>query len=49
MTLMAMSKSTDYGVKESARVIMCNIFYVVEYRELIVMLLIYYSEVKFSK
>jgi hypothetical protein len=34
MTLLAMDKSADEGVRSTARVIKSNIFYVLEYREM---------------
>lgn len=49
MTLTAMDKSDNSTVRESSKVIKNNIFYVVEYRELILMLLLNFDEVKFTK
>lgn len=48
LTLTTMDKSPDELVVESARIIKCNIFYVIEYRELILTLLITYDELKMS-
>lgn len=48
LTLSAMDKSTDSMVVESARIIKCNIFYVIEYRELVLTLLITFDELKMS-
>lgn len=48
LTLMAMDKSPDGTVRDSSKVIKSNIFYVVEYRELIVTLLITFDELKLS-
>lgn len=47
-TLSFMDKSDDFMVKESSRVIKSNIFYVMEYRELILTLLVMYDELKMS-
>nr|CAD7457158.1 unnamed protein product [Timema tahoe] len=49
MTLTAMDKSTDASVRNSSKVIKSNIFYVIEYRELILMLLLNFDEVKMSR
>ncbi|XP_049842526.1 protein timeless homolog [Schistocerca gregaria] len=49
MTLIAMDKSDDAVVRNSSRVIKSNIFYVIEYRELIFTLLINFSETKMSR
>ncbi|XP_068081977.1 protein timeless homolog [Anabrus simplex] len=49
MTLMAMDKSGDPSVQESARVIKSNIFYVIEYRELILTLMLNFDEIKMSR
>ena len=40
-----MSRSSDPKIRESARVIQSNIFYVIEYREVFLTLLKNYSEV----
>ncbi|KAH1021930.1 hypothetical protein HUJ04_011414, partial [Dendroctonus ponderosae] len=48
MTLAAMDKSPDGNVRDSARVIKSNIFYVLEYREFILTLLVNYDELKMS-
>ncbi|PSN55766.1 Protein timeless [Blattella germanica] len=48
MTLMAMDRSEDPNVRESSKVIKSNIFYVVEYRELILTLTLNFDEIKFS-
>lgn len=48
LSLSAMDKSTDALVVESARIIKSNIFYVIEYRELILTLLITFDELKMS-
>ncbi|XP_046407332.1 protein timeless homolog [Ischnura elegans] len=47
-TLGAMSSSTDQKIKDSAQVLMSNIFYVVEYRELCLTLLMSYLPQKMS-
>lgn len=47
-TLSDMEKSTEFVVKESTKVIKSNIFYVMEYRELILTLLVMYDELKMS-
>ncbi|XP_065170446.1 protein timeless homolog isoform X2 [Atheta coriaria] len=44
-TLCAMDKSKDEAVRASSRVIKSNIFYVLEYRELILHLMIQYNDV----
>ncbi|KAJ9574818.1 hypothetical protein L9F63_008017, partial [Diploptera punctata] len=49
MTLMAMDKCDNPTVRESSKVIKSNIFYVVEYRELILVLMLNFDEIKFSK
>jgi timeless len=46
MTLQAMDKCEDDAVRQSARVIKSNIFYVVEYREMCQMLLQSYDPAK---
>lgn len=43
-----MDKSPDGTVRDSARVIKSNIFYILEYRELIITLLVTYNELKMS-
>ncbi|XP_017893332.1 protein timeless homolog isoform X2 [Ceratina calcarata] len=48
-TLMAMDLSTDRGVKESSRVIKSNVFYVPEYRETILSLILSFDSVKMSR
>lgn len=48
-TIMAMDKSPDGTVRDSATVIKNNIFYVLEYRELILTLLMTYDELKMSE
>lgn len=47
-TLCVMDKSPDGTVKDSAKVIKSNIFYVHEYREFILALLVNYNELKMS-
>jgi len=49
MTLTAMDKSDDSAIRESSKIIKSNIFYVVEYRELILTLLLNFDEIKFTK
>jgi len=49
MTLTAMDKSDDSTIRESSKIIKNNIFYVVEYRELILTLLLNFDEIKFTK
>ncbi|XP_043579591.1 protein timeless homolog [Bombus pyrosoma] len=48
-TLMAMDQSADRGVRESSKVIKSNVFYVPEYRETILSLLLCFDEVKMSR
>ncbi|XP_065210655.1 protein timeless homolog [Planococcus citri] len=48
-TLMKMYQSQDKGVRDSSHTIMSNIFYIVEYRELLMSLLNLFDEIKFSK
>ncbi|XP_050308820.1 protein timeless homolog [Anthonomus grandis grandis] len=48
MTLAAMDRSPDGNVRDSAKVIKSNIFYVLEYREFILTLLVNYDELKMS-
>ncbi|KAG5899963.1 hypothetical protein JTB14_034534 [Gonioctena quinquepunctata] len=47
-TLFAMDKSPDGSVRDASKVIKSNIFYVPEYREFILTLLINYDELKMS-
>ena len=49
MTLTSMDKSDDLAIRESSKIIKSNIFYVVEYRELILTLLLNFDEIKFTK
>lgn len=48
-TLLAMDKSTDPTVKESAKVLKSNIFYVLEYREFILNTFLNYDENKMPR
>ncbi|XP_022825293.1 protein timeless homolog [Spodoptera litura] len=48
-TLLAMDKSTDPTVKESAKVLKSNIFYVLEYREFIIATVLNYDENKMPR
>lgn len=48
-TLLAMEKSTDPTVKESTKVLKSNIFYILEYREFILHLLLSFDDVKMPK
>ncbi|XP_066149968.1 protein timeless homolog isoform X2 [Euwallacea fornicatus] len=48
MTLSAMDRSPDGNVRDSSKVIKSNIFYVLEYREFILTLLVNYDELKMS-
>ncbi|XP_039749472.1 protein timeless homolog [Pararge aegeria] len=48
-TLLAMDKSTDDSVKESAKVLKSNIFYVLEYREFILSIFLNYDENKMPR
>nr|CAB3517255.1 unnamed protein product [Spodoptera littoralis] len=48
-TLLAMDKSTDSTVKESAKVLKSNIFYVLEYREFIIATVLNYDENKMPR
>nr|XP_021188135.2 protein timeless homolog isoform X2 [Helicoverpa armigera] len=48
-TLLAMDKSTDPSVKESAKVLKSNIFYVLEYREFIISTFLNYDENKMPR
>ncbi|XP_049869881.1 protein timeless homolog [Pectinophora gossypiella] len=48
-TLLAMDKSTDITVKDSAKVIKSNIFYVLEYREFILSTFLNYDENKMPR
>lgn len=49
LTLLKMDKSPDGTVKDSSKVIKSNIFYVLEYRELILSLLMTFDEQKVSQ
>lgn len=49
LSICAMDKSPDGSVRDSAKVIKSNIFYVVEYRELILTLLVTFDELKMSQ
>ena len=49
MTLIVMDKSTDEGVRRSARSIMSNIFYVPEYRQTILNQMMGYDDQKMTK
>ncbi|CAG9855567.1 unnamed protein product [Phyllotreta striolata] len=48
LTLLAMDKSTDENVRESSKVIKNNLFYVPEYREFVLTLLISFDELKLT-
>lgn len=48
LNLISMDKSSDESVRESARVIKGNVFYVLEYREFILTLMLTYSPLKMS-
>lgn len=48
LTICAMDIDKDSSVRESAKVIKSNLFYVVEYRELLLTLLMNYDELKLS-
>ncbi|KAK3876876.1 hypothetical protein Pcinc_018372 [Petrolisthes cinctipes] len=48
MTLAAMDKSEVSGVRESSRVLKSRVFYVIEYREMILLLLQNYNPIKMS-
>ncbi|KAL0882454.1 hypothetical protein ABMA27_000930 [Loxostege sticticalis] len=48
-TLLAMDKSTDPSVKDSAKVLKSNIFYVLEYREFILQTCLNYDENKMPR
>lgn len=48
-TLLAMDKSSDPTVKESAKVLKSNIFYVLEYREFILSTVLNYDENKMPR
>lgn len=48
LTMIVMDKSTDIAVRQTSKVIKSNIFYVLEYRELILTLLVTYDELKMS-
>jgi timeless len=49
MTLTAMDRSDNSTIRESSKVIKSNIFYVSEYRELILTLVLNFDEIKFTK
>lgn len=48
MTLCFMDKSPDGTVRDSSKVIKSNVFYVLEYRELVLTLLLTFDEMKMS-
>ncbi|XP_060524214.1 protein timeless homolog isoform X2 [Cylas formicarius] len=48
LTLAAMDKSTEKSVQDSSKVIKNNIFYILEYREFILALLVNFDETKMS-
>lgn len=48
-TLLVMYQSRDSRLHSSARTILTNLFYMVEYRDLLLGLLNFYEEVKFSR
>ncbi|XP_070151223.1 protein timeless homolog [Polyergus mexicanus] len=48
-TLIVMDKSIDHGVRESSKIIKSNIFYVPEYREMILSQLLCFDETKMSR
>lgn len=48
-TVNAMDKSNDDSVRESARVIKSNVFYTVEYREVLFQFLVHYTPLKNTK
>ncbi|XP_042877504.1 protein timeless homolog [Penaeus japonicus] len=48
MTLAYMDKSDNESVRESSKVLKCKVFYVVEYREMVMILLQNYDPVKLS-
>lgn len=48
-TLLVMYQSKDSRLHSSARTILTNLFYMVEYRDLLLGLLNFYEEVKFSR
>lgn len=48
-TLLVMYQGTDVMLKSSARTILTNLFYMVEYRDLLLSLLNLYDEIKFSQ
>lgn len=48
-TLLMMYQSKDSTLKSSARTILTNLFYVVEYRDMLLSLLNLYDEIKFSR
>ncbi|KAI5699073.1 hypothetical protein M8J75_015950 [Diaphorina citri] len=49
LTLLSMISSDDEGVRRSAATIQSNIFYILEYRELVLVLFYAYQETKFSR
>lgn len=48
-TMIAMDKSKDPSVQESSKVIKSNIFYVLEYREFILQIMLTFDETKMPK
>lgn len=48
-SLLVMYQSADVMLKSSARTILTNLFYMVEYRDLLLSLLNLYDEIKFSQ
>lgn len=48
-TLLVMYQSKDSTLQASARTILTNLFYMVEYRDLLLSLMNLYDEVKFSQ
>ncbi|GFT54518.1 protein timeless homolog [Nephila pilipes] len=47
-TVFTMTKSADINIQRNADVIVSSVFYVIEYREMLLSLLAHYDEVKFS-
>ncbi|GFQ67403.1 protein timeless homolog [Trichonephila clavata] len=47
-TVFTMTKSADINIQQNADVIISSVFYVIEYREMLLSLLFHYDEVKFS-
>ncbi|PRD21297.1 UNVERIFIED_CONTAM: Protein timeless-like protein [Trichonephila clavipes] len=47
-TVFTMTKSADVNIQRNADVIVSSVFYVIEYREMLLSLLSHYDEVKFS-